>query len=412
MKKLRIPNWLKTVLKIAAGLFLFAAMFCYAMFQGGFVSWFLFYSITLIVLLVLLYTMIPLGTIHVTRTVGEGAVVAKSSVKVTVAIERKLPFPFLYLLIEDHIDESLKKQIAIGHEKMIFYPSFKRKLTYEYEIPSIRRGEYDLHGIQIKTSDMFGLIHKRKYVEQKDTILAYPNYYNIEKWSPYEKKDTETRLSTFDFIEELTSITGAREYIPGDKLTSIDWKVTARTSKLMTKEFEQFLGQNFLIVLNNRLLDDSNHSLESFEGAVELATSIIMHANKKQLNVGLWTVGDHTQVFPIDAGAEHQKRLIRFLAKIQGSVKERFSTPITKLETKHLSETTVVCISTEVTIEIIEQLRMFAAGRMKVFFCIIDKSGTKKVLNDKRIDEIRRNGVITYLLSEGNIDLAIPSHVG
>ncbi|UTW70466.1 DUF58 domain-containing protein [Anaerobacillus sp. HL2] len=40
-------------------------------------------------------------------------------------------------------------------------------------------------------------------------------------------------------MDDITSVAGSREYVPGDRLTSIDWKVTARVNKLMTKEFEK-----------------------------------------------------------------------------------------------------------------------------------------------------------------------------
>ncbi|PIB53426.1 hypothetical protein, partial [Pseudomonas sp. 2822-17] len=61
-KTRRVLNSVKLLLRGLFVIGIFAALFSYAMFQGGFVSWFLFYTITTLVVLMLLYAAIPLGS--------------------------------------------------------------------------------------------------------------------------------------------------------------------------------------------------------------------------------------------------------------------------------------------------------------------------------------------------------------
>ncbi|WP_062052546.1 hypothetical protein [Bacillus sp. JCM 19034] len=70
------------------------SLFAYAMFQGGFVSWYLFYSVAAILMLMIIVTLIPFKVKEVRRIVSSEAVQAGGEVEVTVIVE-KYPFqPF------------------------------------------------------------------------------------------------------------------------------------------------------------------------------------------------------------------------------------------------------------------------------------------------------------------------------
>lgn len=404
--------WTKLISKSLFVIGTYVAMFLYAMFQGGFVSWFLFYTITILVVLMLAYAAIPLGSFHVTREFSEKAVPAGTRLKVMVTISRKWPFPFLYLSVYDNVDPLLQRQMAKNSAKMIFYPTLKREMTYTYTIPKTQRGEYGFYGIHLETSDMFGLFKKEKFVPIEEKLLVYPNFHEIERWSPYEKHETETRMSTPDYVEDVTSVAGAREYVPGDKMTSIDWKVTARTGKLMTKEFEEFIGQNFLIILNNHLPNDDFRSLDAYESSIELVTSIVMHAHRKQLRVGLWSLGNKSKTFDLDGGSDHQKRLVYHLATIQGERNADFAKQLKENEKKVPIGTTLIFASTEITDAILERIKLILSRRAQVYFCYIEEENNKDPFAHRRLEELRHLGAEAYILSGGNIDHAIPTYAG
>ncbi|ADU28683.1 DUF58 domain-containing protein [Evansella cellulosilytica] len=406
-KRNQVIYWIKLVFKALLVLLLFISLFSYAMFQGGFVSWFLLYSIMSLVILMLLYTLIPLGSFKVKRDLKKRAIPSGTDMTVTVNVKRKWPFPFLYLVVEDGIENKLEKQMRNVDYKIIFYPSFKKELKYSYTIPNMKRGEYFFYNVRLETSDMFGLFKKKKYVTEQDSFLVYPNYHEIERWSAYEKNETETRLSSADFIEDVTSIAGAREYVPGDKLTSIDWKVTARSNKLMTKEFEEYIGQNYMVILNNHIPNENSDTLEAYEKSVELVTSLIMHATRKQLKVGLWTLGNKHRIFSLDTGEDHQKRLIYHLSKVEGENKGSFHTGLKQYDDNIQNGTTLFFASTEITDEIIERVRIYLSRRIKVYFCLLKKHHAMDKLEEKRYRELLRIGTDAYLLTGANIDHVI-----
>lgn len=48
--------------------------------------------------------------------------------------------------------------------------------------------------------------------------------------------------------QSTTLVTGIREYQPGDRLGSIDWKATARKATLISKEFGHYHERSIIII--------------------------------------------------------------------------------------------------------------------------------------------------------------------
>src|SRR5699024_11696170 len=86
---------------------LFAILFTFAMFQGGFVSWFLFFSFLPIFLYHLGLLLYPMKRWHVTRRLSDNNVRAGGKVSVTIQITRKIPFPLYYCIVEEIFPDSL-----------------------------------------------------------------------------------------------------------------------------------------------------------------------------------------------------------------------------------------------------------------------------------------------------------------
>ncbi|TMW71089.1 DUF58 domain-containing protein [Alteribacter natronophilus] len=399
------------VLKVLAMIAVIAGTFSYAMFQGGFVPWFLFYTVSAIIVMMILYLAVPLGAFEVTRETGQQAAVAGSKLTVTVTIRRKWPFPFLYLNVRDDMEDSLRKQLDMSPE-IIFYPTMKSELSFQYAIPSAKRGEYQFHGIHLETADMFGLYKKTKTVDAADKLLVYPSYHPIERWSAYERHDTETRLSASDFVQDVTSVAGSREYVPGDKLTSIDWKVSARANKLMTKEFEEYIGQNFLIALNGVVQDKKRETVEAFEKSIELVTSIIMYAHGRQLQYGLWTLSRDSSQFPLDGGTDQQRRLVYHLAKLKAETKGSFEARLKESEDRIPAGVSLILVTTRLTDAFLDRVNILLSRRVRVYVCLLAVGGGQDQWEKQRFHELKRQGAVAYVISDGSLDHAETTYKG
>src|SRR5690625_5828673 len=85
---------------------IYAVLYGYAMFQGSFMSWFLFFSFLPILLYLLLFIFYPMKKWDVSRNISHQVVYSGSKTKVKIMIRRKLPFPIFYCVrSEEHTSE-------------------------------------------------------------------------------------------------------------------------------------------------------------------------------------------------------------------------------------------------------------------------------------------------------------------
>ena len=111
--------------------------------------------------------------------------------------------------------------------------------------------------------------------------------------------------------EELYAI---REFQPGDPLSSVHWKSSAKTGHLRVKEFQSQNLQSYTIFLT--LTDPAtNHPVreEILEERVSEAASMIFHLIQRGHEVSLKT--EETQT-PFSSSQEHLIALMRLLAFI------------------------------------------------------------------------------------------------
>ncbi|MCY8851036.1 DUF58 domain-containing protein [Bacillus inaquosorum] len=304
-KKLQwlVYGWKLIVLTLLTG-----AVFSYAMFQGGFVSWFLFYAFLPFVVYAVLLALHPLRSFQASRQMAKTQLHAGDRLGVSVTLRRKLPFPLMYMVIEDCLPEgieSLNRDEAAA--KRLVFPWFKRSMTMSYELARVPRGEHHFHAVRVRTGDVLGLIEKTAFYELEDTLFVYPSFQRL----PYQvnEKQQEDGVSGSSPIHQHHSAVAAsvRNYQPGDRFAALDWKTSARRNQLMTKEFEPSPSKNLFLLMDR-------FSSEAFEEVVSVTASILHSVLKNGAGAGLASVGKEKNIFPIQEGEQHFKHMLRHLA--------------------------------------------------------------------------------------------------
>ena len=147
---------MKQIWKLVILFLLIATTFSYAMFQGGFVSWFLFFSFVPFALYALAVACYPLTDIVVMRGFNKNEFLFGESIEIKLTLTRKYPFPLFYLILEDILPSSLiDKNDEIDAKKIIF-PVFNRRALLTYQIQKLNRGEHSFNKILVKAGDPFG----------------------------------------------------------------------------------------------------------------------------------------------------------------------------------------------------------------------------------------------------------------
>lgn len=102
-----------------------------------------------------------------------------------------------------------------------------------------------------------------------------------------------------------------REYMPGDDVKNIHWKVTARSGTVYIKSYEEDRELNIVIALDisNSTAAGSNKS--KYQKGLEFSALICMLAKLSQDSLGLCLFSDKTEEFlPVSRSRSQYKRII------------------------------------------------------------------------------------------------------
>lgn len=300
---------MKQTLKfIGACLFLLAlwsVLFAFAMFQGGFVSWFLFYSFLPIFMYQLLLLFYPIRNFQVTRKMPASILRRGGSATIMVQIARRFPFPLAYCILEEILPDSLEivddKKTAY---KKVFFFGFRRHVEITYTLLDLPRGCHPLTAIRIRTGDLFGFFKKQAIFHIDDHLEVYPNIREVD-WSGKPRLTEEGTAARVFLEQQGNSISGVREYVPGDRIGFIDWKQTARKNTLMTKEFEQETSEEMHLILD--CAEHPGFDETAFETAVEIAYSMVIHMQKKRIPVHFWFMAKKARHFLVQNAVDLRK---------------------------------------------------------------------------------------------------------
>lgn len=282
--------------------------FVFAMFQGGVVSWTIFYAILPFMIYSIALFFYPLKDISVQRTIRTSTIRNGEKFEVKLLLKRKFRFPLLYTVIEEkwRKDSFMKTQDTW---KKVFVFGFKKEVEWRYEIEGIPRGEHVLEGVRIEVIDFFGWVQKTRFIPSESVILVYPKMMNIHYVPLGAEYEQGAVVSPYSAAKDTTMATGVRDYQSGDRVSWIHWKSFARTQTLMTKEFEDRRTQDLLLVFDGR-------PSEVFEEQIEFAASTLQEAFNQRAGVKFLSLGAESILFSSLQSESQFREVLVHLAKI------------------------------------------------------------------------------------------------
>ena len=189
--------------------------------------------------------------------------------------------------------------------------------------PARKRGAYTLGPVRVSNSDVFGLFRREREFGGQEDLLVYPRIYDLPEFqipSAYISGDSSAHRRSHNLTPHAASV---REYTFGDSFSRIHWASTARTGRLMSKEFDLGLSSDvWMIVDLHRDVQAGELEESTDEYAVSIAASLARKYERAQMPVGLVAYGDSRYVLPADTGSGQYERIMEYLArsKAEGSL--------------------------------------------------------------------------------------------
>ncbi|SHG13930.1 DUF58 domain-containing protein [Ornithinibacillus halophilus] len=396
---------------------LFGILFSYAMFQGGFVSWFLFFGFLPIFLYHIGLLFYPVKNWKVSRKLTKHVVRAGDTVSVKIIIERKIPFPLYYCICEEFISQTLNRVDSRQEKyryleqpnklfnnrkiKKMIFPWFKRRIELSYRLEQVPRGEHAIHAVRIRTGDVFGMIKKQHVFPVTSEIIAYPNERNIhlsEKITSFEQGSVTAQ--TFN-LKNTNVATGIREYMPGDRFSWIDWKQTAKKNDVMTKEFEQEKSTDTLIVLDGCFHDGLNPL--AFEATVEVSLSLMETIRKQASQVGFLSIGETNTFFPVQHDPTKHEGIRKHLTSVEPARTNSFAKKLKEEMLKITNSFYVIIVTSHMDDALKDTVQKIKYRKKRASVVYAQSKNAISESEHKILRQLRNEGIGVTILTEDEL---------
>lgn len=364
--------------------------YCYAMFQGGFVSWFVFFTILPFSIYSILLAIVPIRIQQVSRTLSKEVVERGDTIEVTVRFHNKSWFPLVFMTArETAMDADFYEELN-GNATKLFLVGWKREFEWTYELRDLRRGEHHFKGIEVMCTDFFGWTIRQVVIEHPQLFLVYPKIYDVKTEQITMQYDQGASQTRFSLIKDTTMATGVREYVPGDRFSWIHWKSFAKNGELRTKEFEDRNAQNTFVLIDRAVQ-------KNFEQVVEFAASYIQKTMKARGDVSFLSVGADRYFAPVIKTDSQFKKVMQHFVTVQPDAEFGVERLLFE-EQKVMSRSVVIIITGECLPELHEALNASAKSMGKIV-CFVVNSETEPV-HLKNQNEVHIIKELAHLQSE------------
>lgn len=178
-----------------------------------------------------------------TRTCNAAPREIGESTEVQVTLKNTGAIPIAWVLVEDLVPDFAVKartpRLTIkGKRVHVLTLRGNQTKTIKYKVTFAMRGYYPLGPTLLETGDVFGLHRRHRVVGKPAYVMVYPRIVPLPKYDfASERPIGEVRLQNRLF-EDPTRTAGVRQYVMGDPLQRVHWKVTARTGQLHCRIYE------------------------------------------------------------------------------------------------------------------------------------------------------------------------------
>jgi uncharacterized protein (DUF58 family) len=315
--------------------------------------YYLAYVLFAVLLAAFLWAQFSKRGLRVRRSVEPAQAQVGGTVQETIEIENLSWLRKLWLEVRD-------RSTLPGHHVGAVV-SLKGRAAKRWRVRTLctHRGLYRLGPTAILTGDPFGLFMTGRVFDTGAELLVYPAIVPLQSFGlPSGELPGGGRTERRSF-HSTPNAAGIREYMPGDAMNRIHWPVSARTQKLMVKEFELDPTADLWLILdlhagvhvaaNDHASHDDGYEPRPRAGwmpglardggaaagadlhqaspipldptteeyAVAVAASLAAYFLSQGKSVGMIAWGQHRVTLPADRGGRQLTKILRALAVLR-----------------------------------------------------------------------------------------------
>jgi len=221
--------------------------FVYAYFNGGIPPYTLFYFMLALPVISALHMAIVCIFFRMSERIGERTFVKGECATYELILQNTSFLYMPYITIHMQMEGRFILK-SLGKVHMSLAPFSRRE--FKYRMPLYFRGRYDIGVNYIEIQDLLGLVGIRLNPFEKKSILVKPRIIELSNKDISEARLSEGEASSGYLETGNDEIKDIREYVYGDSLRKIHWKLTSKLAKTMVKDTMNELDNDVMMILN------------------------------------------------------------------------------------------------------------------------------------------------------------------
>ena len=124
--------------------------------------------------------------------------------------------------------------------------------TLSYRLLARRRGRYALRRLDVRVLPQLGLFWRQFRHEAAGEFDVYPNLANMKRYDLLLRRGLthEAGLARLRQIGQGSEFESLRHYTPGDDMSRVEWKATAKRAQLVVKNYQPERRQSVLVAID------------------------------------------------------------------------------------------------------------------------------------------------------------------
>ncbi|MBM2809605.1 MAG: hypothetical protein HW416_364 [Chloroflexi bacterium] len=364
-------------------------------FAGG---WSVMYRVSYVLLLLItiswVWTLVSIRTLTVERRNRAQRAQVGGFFEEWVAVDNisYLPKAWVEMRSESNlVDHAVRRGFFLG-------PKSRRTWMLRTECTS--RGKFHLGDIAIATGDPFGLFQRQARFGSETTILIYPRTVDFVTPGriPGQLPGGVQQSGHVPFVTP--TVAGVRDYQPSDSYNRIHWPTTARTGRLMVKEFELDPFADIWVVIDlDRQVHVGRGPESTEEYAVTVAASLARHFLVQNRSVGLLS---QKELLHPDRGSRQLTKVLEWLAVAQGDRWETLGETLTAESLRISRLATVVIVTPSLATDWVVAAHQLTLRGVSVMVALVESATFGSGLSSiTTVGSLAAANIPTYLVKRG-----------
>lgn len=244
----------------------------------------------------------------------------------------------------------------------------KENRFYNSRIILTRRGAFQLGPTRLRSGDIFGMFSSEKIIPGQDRLIVFPYFEKLRKFVQPPGYIQGGRSIRQKSLEATAFASGVREYQPGDPLSRIHWKTSAKKSRFMVKEFDQDPQADIWIIIDGNKEDNfqqeeiqelffndifwemkkkSKYQLpkDTFEYAISIGASLASYFIEIEKAVGMACADSILAMIPAEKGSRQLGKILDTMTYFEGKGLKKIVEVVESIGNQIVRGSTVIIVS-------------------------------------------------------------------